>query len=478
MKVGQTSFILFVSRILSSVAGFVGTVIFARVLGASVLGQFALTLTVVSWLMIVADSGVSSAIAKRVSEGTEQSEYTVAGLVIIAGVGVLLALFGVGFRTQLNQYVGDSVAFYLLVLLIIALGETVVTSVLNGQHSVHIVGYLNVIKIVGRVGTQLLLVFAGLGLTGLLVGQAVGWSLSAVIGTLFVRVQLRRPSRRHFKRLFEYIRYAWVGRLKSRSFNEVDILLLGVFTQQSLVGVYSVAWGISKFLSTFDGAISQTIFPEISNADANADTDYIGTLLTDALRFSGLIHIPGLVGGLLIGDRLLQIYGPEFEQGTAVLTVLIAATLLFGYQKQLLTGLNAIDRPDLSFRINLFFIIFNALANVGLIYVFGWVGAAVATALSAGGGILATYWVLQKQIGFSVPYQGVLKQVIAAVFMGGVILGGRRVIRGHSALSGELLTVLVLVLIGAAVYFSALLIVSHKFRSALQRNLPGSLPYV
>ncbi len=48
MRIGHTSFIIFVSKPLRSVLGFVATLYFARVLGAEVLGFYVLTITVVS----------------------------------------------------------------------------------------------------------------------------------------------------------------------------------------------------------------------------------------------------------------------------------------------------------------------------------------------------------------------------------------------------------------------------------------------
>ena len=49
-----------------------------------------------------------------------------------------------------------------------------------------------------------------------------------------------------------------------------------------------------------------------------------GSLLEDALAYTGLFAITGLIGGVILGDRLLRIYGEEFVEGTAALAVLIS----------------------------------------------------------------------------------------------------------------------------------------------------------
>jgi O-antigen/teichoic acid export membrane protein len=48
MNLGQTSVVYFVSKLLGSVLGFVATIYFARVLGAEVLGQYALVLALIT----------------------------------------------------------------------------------------------------------------------------------------------------------------------------------------------------------------------------------------------------------------------------------------------------------------------------------------------------------------------------------------------------------------------------------------------
>jgi O-antigen/teichoic acid export membrane protein len=292
-----------------------------------------------------------------------------------------------------------------------------------------------------------------------------------ILGLYLTNLKLTVPHRYHFRSLWEYAKFAWLGGLKSQSFNNVDILILGIFVQSSLIGIYSVAWTISKFLSIFSDAIRQTVFPEISFSDTNEDPDAVADLMTESLRFSGLITIPGLVGALLIGNRLFRIYGPEFQQGTAVLSLLIFAIMVYGYQKQMLSGLNAIDRPDLAFRVNLVFIGLNAAMNVALIKTIGWVGAALATMLSAVIGFTLSVYYLQKFVDFSVPFRTVGGQVLAAFIMGGVVYVLMRLEEIYEVVQHNVAIVFAIVTVGAGIYFLTLWIISSQFRETVRRNI-------
>lgn len=471
MRVGQTSIVVFISKLVASALGFVATIYFARVLGAEALGYYALTVALVQWLKLGGSLGISGAMTKRISEGTDRGKYVTAGTVMIGAFGLTLSVFVLQVGPYVERYVGQPVTVFVIVLLLVGLGKSTVNAILQGQQSVHISGVLDPVKIITISGTQVMLVFAGMKLSGLLIGHAVGWLIVFLIGAKFIKVGISRPTWRHFNSLFEYAKYSWFGGLKNRTFNDIDVLILGAFVPAQLVGIYSIAWKIASFLMTFDAAISQTIFPEISNASAEERVKSVSRLVNDALRFGGLILIPGLVGGMILSDRLLQIYSPEFTQGNSVLVILIFSTLLYGYQRQLLTSLNAVDRPDIAFRINIVLISFNALTNVALVIAVGWVGAALATALSAALGAILAYRGLRKHIEFSIPYVEMSQQVGSAFIMGVAVYGALWMENSYGVLNHNVTLVVILVILGAALYFIILLGFSSEFRDTIRNNL-------
>jgi O-antigen/teichoic acid export membrane protein len=481
MKIGQTSFAVFVSKLVGSALGFVATLYFARELGASVLGSYALVLALVAWLKLGGRLGISSAMTKRMSEGEEPAAYATAAAVTVAGLGLVLTLLVFAFDNTVQSYVGVDVvashvgvgvAALVAILLLVGLFESFVGSALTGERKVHVAGALTPLGVGIRSIVQIGLVTAGFGLVGMLTGYAVGGLLVGAAGATALSVRPVRPQRRHFEQLYEYAKFSWLGSLKSRSFNDVDILLLGVFVQPSLVGVYSAAWSVANFLTLFDSAVSSTLFPELSRLDAEGENKSVAGLVEDSLTYGGLLLLPGFVGGGLLGDRLLRIYGPEFVEGVSVLWILILATLLYAYQKQFLNALNGIDRPDAAFRINAIFIATNVVLNVVLISTIGVVGAAVATALSAAVGLTAAFRNLRSAIEFSIPFGEIVRQVLAAVAMGVVVYGTELLVEGVVGLNHNFITVLVLVAVGAAAYFSTLFSLSSTFRATVRENNP------
>ncbi|SIR63994.1 flippase [Natronorubrum thiooxidans] len=485
MKIGQASLVVFLSKLLASALGFIGTLYFARELGAEVLGLYALVMTVVGWLILAGELGVGQATTKRISEGDEQGAYLSAALVWVAGFAIVLSSAVIvgqplleSYITEFDQYVALSVVWFVVVILFVKLFYKMVFRTLKGERKVHIAGLLDPVKIGGQSLFQIGLVVAGYGLLGMLVGYAIGGILVGLVGLYWVTVRPALPSKRHFRSLFDYAKFSWLGSLKSRTFNEVDILLLGVFVQSALVGVYAIAWSLAKFLELFGGAISSTMFPEISHTSSQESKQATAGLIEDSLAFTGLIAIPGFVGGTILAERLLRIYGPEFVQGAAVLALLIFATLLYSYQKQLMNGLNGIDRPDLAFRINAVFIVLNAGLNVVLIPQFGIEGAAFASVVSVTVALAFAYVTLRQLIEFHTPLGEIGRQVAAALVMGAVVFGLLETIETTAVVQHNVAIVLFLAGAGAGLYFLALFAISSQFRTTVERNLPVDIPFV
>ena len=478
MRLGQTSAIYLVSKLAGSALGFVATIYFTRTLGEETYGFYAITLALVSWLGIVKSVGFGKAIVKRMSEDEEPDAYLAAGTTIKAVLTTLVAAGVLVFQEQVNAYVGQPVAEFVVLLLVVSIFSGLVNSALKGSHRVHVYAPLSTLKQGVRSVAMIALVFVGWELSGMLLGHAVGTAVIAAIGFWIVRPSFAIPRWRHVVRLFDVAKYSWLGSMRSKTFSDVDIIILGAFVSAGLTGVYAVAYTLAKFLDIFGSAIRTTLFPELSKRSAADDDDMVRTLTNDALSYAGLFLIPGIVGAALLGDRLMRVYGPGFEVGAQVLTILLVGILAYTYNKQLLNTLNAIDRPDLAFRVNAIFIGANVVLNVALVYTIGWVGAAIATASSAAIGLVFGFYYTRRHVGFRIPAGEIARQCGAAAFMGVVVYSARAVGEGQPIADYNAPFVVLLVGLGALVYFAVLFAISPTFRTTISRNLPFDFSFV
>ena len=471
MRIGQTSLLYSISRFASSAFGFVATVYFARELGETILGQFALVLALISWVGVVSQVGISESITKRISEDEEPGQYFGAGLLFATAVTVVATAGIVLFGDFVDAYVGTAAVLFVVPLLALTTFNSVLNAVLHGRRLIH---FDSVLQFAGRVvqrGLQIALVVVGWGLGGMVIGYATASLLTGVVALFVIDVRPAIPRREHFVSLFEFAKYSWLGNLSQRFYGTLDVTVLGVFVASGLVGIYSVVWSVVMFLAIFGTGIQTTLFPEMSKESAEGNKKTVIGLTEDALTYSGLVLIPGFVGATLIGNRLLRIYGPSFTTGTRVFGILVLAAIVWTYNKQLLNAFNAIDRPDLAFRSNALFVLSNTVLNVVLIYEFDIVGAAAATLISSAIALLVSARYARTQFDIDPPYGEIGRQCAAALVMGGAVQGSRTVLADHLTGNNFILVVL-LAGIGAGVYFVVLGAISREFRTTIRQNVP------
>jgi O-antigen/teichoic acid export membrane protein len=478
MRLGQTSLLTFFSRFGSSALGFLATVYFARMLGSDVLGVYFLILALVGWLKLGSTVGIPLSITKRVSERNGGSSYIIAGFALIStGFGIVALVIYLN-QTLVNDYLGKPLYHFVILLLAAQVVYSFVAAVIKGEHLVHVEGILSLSQTVFRVGLQVVAVYLGFRFSGLLLGEIVAFALTAVLGvglmlTYFDRsVQIKAPNREHFQSITDFAKYSWLGRLKGRSYNLMDTIVLGFFVSSGLIGVYAICWNISAVLDLFAKSLSNSFFPAISELSSDNERQKITRYLSDGLAFTGLLIIPGFVGAIVIGENILNIYGAEFRKGHTVLVILVAATLSHGYQKQFVSTLDALNRPELSFKINAFFVATNISLNFLFVYLYGWIGAAIATLLSVFVSTILAYRITTGLLDFSVPSSEIMKQGFAAVVMGGLVQMGLRVLRSVGIDVYRFVPVLFLIIFGVIIYFSCLFVISLRFRTTVSNNIP------
>ncbi|MDL0136576.1 lipopolysaccharide biosynthesis protein [Halobacterium salinarum] len=470
MRYGRTSIIHFLSRLVMSFSGFVATIILTRTLGQNQYGTYVVVLSVLAWTTMAAQFGLPQAIRKRVSEETE-GNYVLSGAAIQFILYSILALTLWAGRPYINDFVGVDAALVLILMLAARLTVNLVQNILDGQHLVHVSSVLIPVEWTSRTLVQVTLVVSSFGIAGAFAGYIVGAIVAALIGSYFLTVPRTMPSRREVSNLKSFAQFSWLGSIKNRAFQSMDTLILAVFVSHSLIAVYEVAWNLASLFAIFGSSISRTLFPEMSSISATeGNKSKISGLLRVSLAYAGLFIIPGLVGGALVGDVILTIYGRGFETGYYILLVLTFARLLYGYAGQFVNTIDALDHPNLTFYINAAFVGTNLALNVALTWKFGWYGAAAATTVSSGIALLGGYHFASQLIDVTIPVAEIAKQCLAAIVMAALVEAGRLV------LGSTLPIVIALVIFGGGVYFAVLILLSEEFRTMVVDNLPFDSP--
>jgi len=468
MRLGKATIVHFLGQTVVSLAGFAATFTIATLGGSATLGRYAIAVSLGSFLLIVPVQAVGSGVRKRMSEGIDPGAYLGVGVLVNGALavtlclGVLLTGWLLRAFDPIDAEITRILASYdteIAGLVLVTAAYRTVREAIEGDKQVGRSGLLQGAERVLRTALQVAVLVVGYGVSALVVGHAVSVLVASAAGALMLSPRVSLPTREQVESVFSYARYAWLGTLQTRIYGWLDTFVLSFFVTASLVGVYEAAWGIASLLGIVSTAIRRTLFPEVSELSVREDFEQIETILEDGLVFSGIFVIPGLVGGAVIGQRVLRFYSPEFEQGAGILLILIAAYVSDVYGSQFVNVINGVDRPDLAYRINAAFIAVSLVLNVVLVWTVGWYGAAVATACSSLVRTLLAYASLERTIAtVPLPVGEIGREVLAAVAMAVVLLPVAPLV--PQGRPGTLL----LVALGASVYVALLAGLSRRVR--------------
>lgn len=444
-----------------TIAGFASTIVFARVLGADVLGTYFLAIAVIGWLEFASELGVTTAIQKRVSEKDNPAAYFTAGGLVLAvttvGVtaGLLLA------HDRIASYIGADIVAFVAVMLLVKVVHSFANAGLRGYHRVSMAASLEFVTTIARVVFQVALVVTGFEIVGMLIGYTVAFGVMGVLGIYLIvsEDQIAQPARKHISSTLNFAKFAWLGSLKSRVSGWMDTLVLGFFVTNGLVGIYNVSWNLAIILTLASQSLYSALFPALSELDAKNDLGAFSSILSEALRYAGIVCFPGVIGLALVSSTVLRVYGSEFTEGAVIAVLIGVFALLSSYQGQFQTALNALDRPDLSFRVNALFVVVNVTGNVILVATVGWVGAAVATTVSMGVALVYGYVLTNRHVDVKLPVRDVGHQITAAVVMGVVVYAVEYIIA-----SLPYYFVVISIGVGIIVYSVVLLSISQPVR--------------
>ena len=405
MNLARSSIRVFVASTASSLVVFLGITFFARELGSHQMGVFFLFQALLGMLAIPADFGIGSGVTKRISEG--ESAGSVVSTAILLKILLLLPfLVGIlSFRAPINEYLGAELAHYLVLGLVLQESAKLTIQVLKGELRVGETAGPTFSRKIVYVAVGAVLVVMGSGVQGIIYGLLAGFVTMLVWGAWKSSTSLSSPSLEHARSLFDYSKYAFISSVGGYFYSWMDVAIIGFFLTQSEVGVYEIAWRVTAVIMLFSTSIATTIFPQVSQWNADDATERIEAMLSEAIAPALFVAIPGFLGVILFSREILGfVFGPEYTAAWLVLIILMGEKVVQSVHIILGRSLQGIDRPDLAAKAGLVAMALNLVLNVVLVLEYGIVGAAIATAVSFVVNSLLHAYYLSKFISIRIPY--------------------------------------------------------------------------
>ncbi|MBI4843143.1 MAG: flippase [Nitrospirae bacterium] len=411
-KGGTAAFIL---QITALIAGFLNTVILARILGADGLGEVVLALSILSVAAQIAGFGMDGAMMRFVPSYLEKGEKAeLKGVVafavwvcLIISFSLVILIFLFSGIISMNIFHSEGLG-KLIPLVILAIPANAINVVAAGV----LKGYKETFR---ALSPQLLispllkiiifLLFALdaplplYAVAAVVISEAAAmaaslWFLYKKLGGI-QKAYLRKER----KKVLEAASIMAFSGLSAYLFTNADLWIVGMFMTTENVGIYGVVSKLVTLIAFSLGTFAAIIPPIISAVHTSGDREELRRVVSESTRWILSMSVPIILLLTVEGKFILELaYGKEFTAGFAAMAILAAGQLvnagsgLVGYFL-LMTG-----EHRTYMKITVFFGILNVILNFMLIPSLGIIGAALSTALCLAMVNISAVYIIYKKL--------------------------------------------------------------------------------
>ncbi|TQQ81121.1 hypothetical protein EGH24_08270 [Halonotius terrestris] len=454
-----------IARIALLGIGFLGSILFARILGATGFGAFYLLVT----LENVVDRpiiGFAESVQKRLSESeSEPRQYYGAFLITFAVFAVFISVVAIVGRDIINGYVQREDAFLLFIALFLALSaQEAFSAVFAATGRLGIIHWIDALRSFITIPTQVLLVLVGYGVVGMTVGLAGASLVTPLILVYLLGLQPTIPDIAVFRSLFEYAKYSVPNSITSFGYDRIALLILGFYLTPAAVGYFEAALKLTVPALAIGMMASGVLMPKISNLSSRNED--FSQELRDVMSYSSVFAIPTLFGAIVVSHKLMiTIYGGEFRPAAKFLIGVAFYRLLTTRTKPLVSTLRGIDLPKLDLFGTILSTTVLLVVGIPALNRFGAMGMLGGVVAAAASRYVLNAWFVRREVG---PVPHAPRPFIAQV-VGGIIMLITLEIAKRLFVLAPWYRVFLLVGFGAVVYFVVVFAISPHVRGTVVR---------
>ncbi|BAI60849.1 putative polysaccharide biosynthesis protein [Methanocella paludicola SANAE] len=386
----------FISIAVSSLVQLLLRVVLGRDLGVSGLGIYTLIFTIYLFGMQFANFGIGSALTKYVAEYRDDlkkiTEYTTSGILgsFIYGSAISVILFLSSDLVAVNIFHYPDMGYLLKVLAFcfpfIAVQKSVL-GVLNGWQKITHYAIINIAQnTLVFLSSILLVIVLHLGINGAVLGLVLPTIVVGSLSLAYVKRSLFMPRKLLdgiLIKLSGFGFYVTLANSVSLINSQVNVLLIGVFLNDTQVGYFAVAGILIQGMSLLPSAVQTIISPKISRLHGNEDYSGIRKIIKSTFMYTFIITVLLSISLILFGRYLIDIFFSDvFAPAYLPLVLLVIGQIAYAPLVSIGSALAYIGKVNVVFKIEIASMAFSVLLNILLIPTFGINGAAAATSIS------------------------------------------------------------------------------------------------
>lgn len=459
-----------IGTFVDAAVSFVGLVFIANVLGAGGLGKFYVLLAVVK-VSRFPIGGIGRAVMKRGSErDLDPATFLGAGIlysVAYAGVcGVILISIALTYP-EIFPY-DLTLVVTVFILFVVQMLYHLSLDAYRGYGKTGYAGLTDNILGILETTLQVILLLAGFGVFGLLVGTTVMTVLVTGGLLLFSEVEIRRPTLDVLRSIWYYGRWSMITSGLSNVYSRFPLLLIGAILGDDVAGYYTSADRLLVLGSHVSASIAPALMVRTS-ASASSKEDLVDLRL--GMRYATVLALPMLFGSLAFSDTLMvTAFGPTFAGTGPVLIGIALYHVVNTYDTVIISFFDGIGRPEISTKATAISLAVLAVGSTVTVSKSGLLGVVAVVVFARAVRVLVGEIVLQEDFDQTVVPTGVFHQLAASILMMFVVIG----LNYYVVITGWF-QLLVIVGFGALTYGIVLLTLDEYLREIIRAILTEAL---
>ena len=430
-RLAKGAVIIFVFTLLANFIGYLVRFFLTRQLNVADYGLFYSLLSFVSLFIIFSDPGFGSALVKFIPEFLAKKDYSklkslvafIFGIRFVLSLSVAVLIFSFSDYFALNLFhsldVSPLIKIFSLFFFIDSFISFETTFFTGFQRPFH----FSSIPFLKNLTFFLLLLL----ITPLNIEKTIYAFLfsSFMVSTFFLpsvfwtlkknlkwKVKKIKITRKFIKTITSFAIPVFFGAIAYSIIGYTDTIMLTFFRSLEEVGYYQVALPTSRLLWVIVFSLTTLLFPMSSELWASNKKHILSKGLTIITKISFMIMVPAVLITIAFARFILDIFfGATYITATACLQILSLAALFFLIRAIFSSVLVGIGQPIVNTKVGIFMAIFNVIANLILIPIYGIVGAAAATTTSFLFGAIISFFYIRKFITFKMPFVSLIKSL-------------------------------------------------------------------
>lgn len=165
---------------------------------------------------------------------------------------------------------------------------------------------------------------------------------------------------------------------------ETDTLMLGYFKDSAQVGLYAAAFPLARGIPVVVGAFGFLYFPLASRLDVDDERTEIDAVYKLTTKWGFIVMFPLFLTFLTFPDDVLAIvFGESYTEAGLALSILATGFFVRGAYGRNGDTLSALGHPRYVLFANVVAYVLNVVLNLVLIPIYGFVGAAITSAVAS-----------------------------------------------------------------------------------------------